>query len=90
MWVDLVENGLAPSLLAGYGAVGTGPDWRSYGYIVSTPALRDAGVSPGLASAVGSSREIASVGEGDDRVEVRRIEALSNAEAPAAQGVDPG
>lgn len=85
IWVDLVESGLAPSLLAGYGAVGAGPDWRSYGYIVSTPALRDAGVSPGLASAIGSAREIASVGEGDDRVEVRRIGAVSDAEAPTSR-----
>jgi hypothetical protein len=85
IWVDLVEHGLAPSLLAGYGAVGAGSDWRSYGYIVSTPALRDAGVSPGLASAVGSSREIAGIGEGDDRVEVRRIGAVSDAEARTDQ-----
>jgi hypothetical protein len=83
MWVDLVEDGLAPSLLAGYGAVGAGSDWRSYGYIVSTPALRDAGAPPGLASAVGRSREIAGVGHGDDRIEVRRIVAFSDAEAPA-------
>ena len=41
IWVDLVENGLAPQVLAGYGAVGAGPDWRSYRYIVSTPALRE-------------------------------------------------
>ncbi len=85
IWVDLVENGLAPSLLAGYGAVGDGPDWRSYGYIVSTPALRDAGVSPELASAVDASLEIASVGEGDDRVEVRRIGAVSDAEASTTE-----
>jgi hypothetical protein len=82
MWVDLVENGLAPSLLAGYGAIGVGSNWRSYGYIVSTPALRDAGVSPGLASAVGKSREIAGVGTGNDRIEVRRIGASSATEAP--------
>jgi hypothetical protein len=85
IWVDLVESGLAPSLLAGYGAVGAGSDWRSYGYIVSTPALRDASVSPGLASAVASAGEIASVGEGDDRVEVGRIRAVSDAEAPTSQ-----
>jgi len=85
IWVDLVESGLAPSLLAGYGAVGAGSDWRSYGYIVSTPALRDASVSPGLASAVGSAREIASVGEGDDRVEVGRIRTVSDTEAPTSQ-----
>jgi hypothetical protein len=85
IWVDLVENGLAPQLLAGYGAVGAGPDWRSYRYIVSTPALRDAGASPEVAKAVDSSLEIASVGEGDERVEVRRIVA-SAAEAPAGQG----
>jgi hypothetical protein len=82
MWVDLVENGLAPSLLAGYGAIGTGSDWRSYVYIVSTPALRDAGVSRGLASAVGRSQEIAGVGKGDDRIEVRRIGVHSDTEAP--------
>jgi hypothetical protein len=82
MWVDLVENGLAPSSLAGYGAIGAGSDWRSYGYIVSTPALRDAGVSPGLASAIDRSREIAGVGKGDDRIEVRRIRGLADAEAP--------
>jgi hypothetical protein len=80
IWLDLVEHGYAPSLLAGYGAVGAGSDWRSFGYIVSTPALRDAAVSPGLASAVGSSREIAGVGEGDDRIEVRRIGAVSDAQ----------
>ena len=84
IWVDLVENGLAPQLLAGYGAVGAGPDWRSYRYIVSTPALRDAGAVPEVARAVDSSVEIASVGEGDERVEVRRIVA-SAAEAPAGQ-----
>jgi hypothetical protein len=82
IWVDLVENGLAPSLLAGYGAVGARSDWRSYDYIVSTPALRDASVSPGLASAIGRSLEIAGVGKGDDRIEVRRIGALSDTEAP--------
>jgi hypothetical protein len=85
IWVDLVENGLAPSLLAGYGAVGAGLDWRSYGYVVSTPALRASGVSSELASAVDSSREIASVGEGDDRVEVRRIGADSDADAPSTE-----
>jgi hypothetical protein len=90
IWVDLVEHGLAPSLLAGYGAVGAGSAWRSYGYIVSTPALRDAGVSPGLASAVGSSREIAGIGEGDDRVEVRRIGAVSDAEARTDQEATQG
>ena len=84
IWVDLVEDGLAPQALAGYGAVGAGPDWRSYRYIVSTPALRDAGAPPEVARAVGSSLEIASVGEGDERVEVRRIVA-SGAEAPAGQ-----
>jgi len=84
IWVDLVENGLSPSLIAGYGAVSDGPAWRSYGYIVSTPALRDAGASPELASAVDSSLEIARVGEGDDRVEVRRIGATSDAQAPTA------
>jgi hypothetical protein len=84
MWVDLVENGLTPQVLAGYGAVGAGPDWRSYRYIVSTPALRDAGASPEVARAVDSSLEIASVGDGDERVEVRRIVA-SAAEAPSGQ-----
>jgi hypothetical protein len=84
IWVDLVENGLAPQVLAGYGAVGPGPDWRSYRYIVSTPALREAGGTPEVAKAVDSSEEIASVGEGDARVEVRRIVATA-AEAPAAQ-----
>ena len=84
IWVDLVEDGLAPQALAGYGAVGAGPGWRSYRYIVSTPALRDAGAPPEVARAVGSSLEIASVGEGDERVEVRRIVA-SDAEAPAGQ-----
>jgi hypothetical protein len=83
MWVDLVENGLAPSLLAGYGAIGTGSRWRSYGYIVSTPALRDGVVSLGLASAVDRSREIAGVGKGDNRIEVRRITTISESEAPA-------
>jgi hypothetical protein len=85
LWVDLVENGLPPSMIAGYGAVGDGPAWRSYGYIVSTPALRDAGVSPELARAVDSSLEIASVGEGADRVEVRRIGAISD---PPGRNVD--
>jgi hypothetical protein len=84
IWVDLVENGLAPQVLAGYGAVGAGPDWRSYRYIVSTPALRESGGAPEVAKAVDSSHEIASVGEGDERVEVRRIVATT-AEAPAAQ-----
>jgi hypothetical protein len=84
IWVDLVENGLAPQSLAGYGAVGAGPDWRSYRYIVSTPALRDAGAAADVARAVDSSLEIASVGEGDQRVEVRRIVA-SAAETPAGQ-----
>ena len=84
MWVDLVENGLAPKVLAGYGAVGPGPNWRSYRYIVSTPALREAGGAPEVAKAIDSSHEIASVGEGDARVEVRRIVATT-AEAPAAQ-----
>jgi hypothetical protein len=78
IWVDLVEHGFAPSLLAGYGAIGAGSEWRSYGYIVSTPALRDAAVSPGLARAVSSSREVAGVGDGDDRIEVRRIRAVSD------------
>src|SRR4029453_12487372 len=84
MWVDLVENGLAPKVLAGYGAVGPGPTWRSYRYIVSPPALREAGGAPEVANAIDSSHEIASVGEGDARVEVRRIVATA-AEAPAAQ-----
>jgi hypothetical protein len=84
LWVDLVENGLPPSLIAGYGAVGEGTAWRSYGYIVSTPALRDASGSPELASAVDDSLEIASVGDGDDRVEVRRIGTTSGAEDPTA------
>ena len=84
IWVDLVEDGLAPQALAGYGAVGAGPDWRSYRYIVSTPALRDAGGPPEVARAVGSSLEIASVGEGDERVEVRRIVASAPG-APAGQ-----
>ena len=84
IWVDLVEDGLAPQVLAGYGAVGAGPDWRSYRYIVSTPALREAGGAPEVAKAVDNSQEIASVGEGDARVEVRRIVATAE-EAPAAQ-----
>ncbi|HET6836144.1 MAG TPA: hypothetical protein VFH30_19945 [Acidimicrobiales bacterium] len=85
LWVDLVENGIPPSLIAGYGAVGDGSAWRSYGYIVSTPALRDAGPSPELASAVDRSLPIASVGDGDDRVEIRRIGVMSAAEAPTAE-----
>jgi hypothetical protein len=84
IWVDLVEDGLAPQALAGYGAVSAGPDWRSYRYIVSTPALRHAGAPPEVARAVRSSLEIASVGEGDERVEVRRI-VTSGAEAPTGQ-----
>ncbi|MGH9228391.1 MAG: hypothetical protein ACRD07_06590 [Acidimicrobiales bacterium] len=85
IWVDLVENGLPPSLIAGYGAVGEGPAWRSFGYIVSTPALRSAGAPTELSRAVDSSLEIASVGEGADRVEVRRIGAMSDARAPTAE-----
>ena len=87
MWVDLVEDGLSPSWIAGYGAVGAGPDWRSYGYIVTTPALRDTAVPPALARAVDSSLEIASVGEGEGRVEVRRIDATSD---PAGPNADRG
>jgi hypothetical protein len=89
MWVDLVENGLAPSSIAGYGAVGAGPDRRSYGYIVCTPALRDARVSPELARAVDGSLEIASVGEGGDRVEVRRIGAIADPPDPNADEAAP-
>ena len=84
IWVDLVEDGLTPSLMAGYGAVSDGAAWRSYGYIVSTPELR-AAASPALADAVDSSLPIASVGEGDDRVEVRRIEGGSDAQAVPAE-----
>ena len=89
MWVDLVENGLSPSSIAGYGAVGAGPDWRSYGYIVCTPALRGTAVSPALARAVDGSLEIASVGDGEDRVEVRRIDATSDPAGPAADPAGP-
>jgi len=85
IWVDLVEGGLTPSLMAGYGTVSDGAAWRSYGYIVSTQALRDVGGSPELASAVDSSLPIASVGEGDDRVEVRRIGVSSDPQAPPAE-----
>jgi hypothetical protein len=89
IWVDLVEGGLTPFLLAGYGAVSDGAAWRSYGYIVSTPALRDAGLSGELASAVNSSLPIARVGEGDDRVEVRRIGVTSDAPDLPAEETAP-
>lgn len=85
MWVDLVEGGLAPSLIAGYGAIGDGVDWRSYRYIISTPTLRAAGAPAELAGAVDSSVPIASVGEGEDRVEVRRIRVAPDAQPLAAE-----
>jgi hypothetical protein len=89
IWVDLVESGLSPSLIAGYGAVGAGPDWRSYDYIVSTPALRDAPVGRTLTSAVGGSLEIASVGDGAARVEVRRIADMSDGRGSTAERSTP-
>ena len=85
MWVDLVEDGLQPSLIAGYGAVSDGAAWRSYGYIVSTPALRDAGVSAELDNVVDRSLPIASAGEGGNRVEVRRIGVTADDQAPTAE-----
>jgi hypothetical protein len=85
IWVDLVEDGVPPSSIAGYGAVSEGAAWRSYGYIVSTPALRDASVPPELANAVDNSLPIASVGEGGDRVEVRRIGVTPDAAAPTPE-----
>ncbi|HZA74899.1 MAG TPA: hypothetical protein VE623_00720 [Acidimicrobiales bacterium] len=87
-WVDVVEGGLDPSRLATYGAVGGGAAWRSYDYIVATPALRHPGAPPALAAAVEGSRPVARVGEGADRVEVRRISRV-DAESVTAGEVPP-
>lgn len=84
IWVDLVEDGFTPSRMAGYGALRDGAAWRSYGYIVSTPALRDAGATSELARAADDSVPVASVGEGDTRVEIRRIGVTSDAQAAPA------
>jgi hypothetical protein len=77
-WTDLVAHGIPPRRLAGYTAIGaTAGDtggWRTYDYIVLTPEARGLGV-PAVAAAATSSLPVASFGEMDDRVEIRRIAA---------------
>ncbi len=88
LWVDLVEAGFPTGGLAGYGAVGGGdgdPEaarsraglgtWRSYDYLVATePAAVGLGGFDQLDDAIASSAVVATYGEGDDRVEIRRID----------------
>jgi hypothetical protein len=88
LWVDLVEAGFPASELAGYGAVGKGDGdteaarsraglgtWRSYDYLVATePAAVGLGGFDQLADAIASSAVVATFGDGDDQVEIRRID----------------
>jgi hypothetical protein len=88
LWIDLVEAGFPAGRLAGYGAVGGGDDdsetteanasglesWRSYDYLVATePAAVGLGGFDQLDDAIASSMVVATFGDGDDQVEIRRI-----------------
>ena len=75
---DLLGRGISYERMVPIEATGPTPDsltsWRQYDYLVSSPALRARlGELPSVEDAIASSVPVAAFGEGDDRVEIRRI-----------------
>ncbi len=75
---ELVAQGLADHqviAIAPVGSLADGPSrWEASQYLVSSPELRARiGDQPDVRSAIDSWMPVAAFGEGDDRVEVRRI-----------------
>lgn len=75
---DLLGRGISSERMVPIEATESSPDsltsWRQYDYLVSSPALRARlGELPSVQDAIDSSRPVAAFGEGDERVEIRRI-----------------
>ncbi|MEV7287153.1 phospholipid carrier-dependent glycosyltransferase [Streptomyces sp. NPDC093252] len=89
MWLDLVHAGYEPGLgvIWFYKAdldpavTETMPDgWRDLDYVVASPTVRrDAVDLPNVKAAIEHSTPVAVFGEGEDRVEIRRITADATA-----------
>jgi 4-amino-4-deoxy-L-arabinose transferase-like glycosyltransferase len=83
LWLDLVHAGYEPGLGAIWfykadldpAVTKTLPDgWRDLDYVVASPTVRrDARDLPNVRDALAHSKTIAVFGEGDERVEIRRI-----------------
>ncbi|MEU9332357.1 phospholipid carrier-dependent glycosyltransferase [Streptomyces sp. NPDC048290] len=93
MWLDLVHAGYEPGLgvIWFYKAdldpavTKTMPDgWRDLDYVVASPTVRrDAVDLPNVKAAIEHSTPVAVFGEGEDRVEIRRITTGADADADA-------
>ncbi|MFJ6568173.1 ArnT family glycosyltransferase [Streptomyces sp. NPDC091292] len=83
LWLDLVHAGYAPGLGAIWfykadldpAVTKTLPDgWRDLDYVVASPTVRrDAVDLPNVKAALEHSTAVATFGDGEDRIEIRRI-----------------
>ncbi|MET0296319.1 MAG: glycosyltransferase family 39 protein [Microbacterium sp.] len=92
MWVDLVEAGWDRDNVVWYYKLDTDPavqaispnGWRDADYVITTDSMRSfPGAFPEVSAALDNSVVVASFGEGNQAVEVRRI-AVDGADAVAA------
>jgi 4-amino-4-deoxy-L-arabinose transferase-like glycosyltransferase len=83
LWVDLVEDGRDHRDVVWFYKLDTDIEvqgwsprgWRDYDWVVSTASLRSGTAATGqLADAVGASAPVAVFGDGDARIELRRID----------------
>ncbi len=90
-WLELVEQGRERDVVVGF-RTAEQPSDLGDAWLVSTPSVRAAAASSGaLADALAGSRLVASFGEGDPRVEVRRTAPTSPGPAnPSAPAPSPG
>ncbi|MFE4170853.1 ArnT family glycosyltransferase [Streptomyces sp. NPDC056909] len=94
LWLDLVHAGYEPGLGAIWfykadldpAVTETMPrGWRDLDYVVASPTVRrDARDLPNVRDALTHSDTVAVFGEGEDRIEIRRIAATATGTAPIA------
>ncbi|PKT70054.1 glycosyltransferase [Streptomyces populi] len=85
LWLDLVHDGYRPGLGAiWFYKADLDPavtktmsrGWRDLDYVVASPTVRrDAADLPNVRAAIGHSTPVATFGSGEDRIEIRRIDA---------------